>query len=352
MDDPNDPPSLAELGWSNHFASQLEIEEYETHQPARVTVVHRNAVETLSVSGAKRVPMSDSLAEGGVAVGDWVIIDSQDRSRLLERKSGITRKSAGTSREEQMIAANVDTLFVTTSCNADFNIARLERYLVMARQASVEPVILLNKADLVDRPQDFVKRLEKAIPQVIAESLDAKNAELVRKTLAPWCKSGQTVALVGSSGVGKTTLTNVLTGGREATQTVRQDDAKGRHTTTGRSMYAMLDGGWLIDTPGMRELQLLDVADGIDAVFDDLTTLTTQCKFHDCAHESEPGCAITQAIADGRLDPDRFKRWQKLLREDKYNSETVAQSRARMRKWSKQISQGKERSKHKRKGHD
>jgi ribosome biogenesis GTPase len=158
--------------------------------------------------------------------------------------------------------------------------------------------------------------------------LDAKRGD-VRAHLAPWCGPGQTVALLGSSGVGKTTIANALTGGAAAVQEVRDDDAKGRHTTTGRYLVAMTDGGWLIDTPGMREVQLSDAYDGIGLFFDDLTALSLTCKFRNCRHAGEPGCAVQGAIASGNLDPARLVRWQKLLAEDDTNTSTMETSALR-----------------------
>lgn len=164
--------------------------------------------------------------------------------------------------------------------------------------------------------------------------ISAKDAEDFAR-LETYCGRGQTIALVGSSGVGKSTIARGLTGLDIEIGDIREDDAKGRHTTTSRSMYQMSSGGWLIDTPGMRELALHDAAEGIATLFEDITELATQCKFTDCAHESEPGCAVKAALENGTLDPSRLERWRKLRAEDAHNSETIAESRARGRKFSK-----------------
>ena len=343
---------LADLGWSGRFQSQLGPAEVEHHFPARIREVHRNVLDTLSATGEIVVPLTPELTEGRVAVGDWLLIAPDGQARLLERKSQINRKAAGHVHYAQAIAANVDTLFIVTSCNNDFNLARLERYLVMAGQAGVEPIIVLTKADLADDPSHFRRDAERGLPGVFVETLVATDDTDVREKLGRWCRAGQTVALLGSSGVGKTTLTNTLTGRLEKTHAIREADAKGRHTTTTRSMHPMRDGGWLIDTPGMRELQLYDMAEGIETVFDDLAELADQCKFHDCAHETEPGCAIQGAISSGEVDQARFARWQKLLREDEINTESVAQAHTRARKRQQTYNQGKKRSKHKRQGYD
>tara|TARA_R110002073_G_scaffold213618_4_gene374030 strand:+ start:1691 stop:2722 length:1032 start_codon:yes stop_codon:yes gene_type:complete len=322
--------TLASLGWSPFFEAQRDADDIGT--PARVTAVHRASVTVLGPQGiATLLPPEQA---GDYAVGDWVLHDGTVITRLLHRQTEVSRRAAGEVAMRQLIAANVDTLAIVTSCNADFNVARLERYLAMAGAAGCLPLIVLTKADecadvdsYIDRAQDL-----SALASVIA--IDARDPEDAKR-LYPWCRNGQTLALVGSSGVGKTTLQNLLTGIEDATQGMREDDAKGRHTTTSRALRPTLAGGWLIDTPGMRELRLTDAAEGIDAVFGDLSELAQGCKFNDCAHESEPGCAIQAAIAAGTIDADRLARWQKLLREDEYNSESVAEARARNKKLGK-----------------
>ena len=341
--------SLPELGFSADFQSQLTPEEFETLVPMRVTEVHRSSVDALGEAGADRLPMTGLLADASVSVGDWILVDpaAKRAERVLVRKSEIKRRAAGEESVAQLIAANIDTLFIVSSCNADFNIARLERYLALARQAGVEPVVVLTKADLSEDPATYRQRVEDGVPGVFVETINATSAD-VADQLAPWCGKGKTVALLGSSGVGKTTLTNSLTGKGLLTQDIREDDAKGRHTTTARSMHKMISGGWLIDTPGMRELRLVDVADGVEQVFSDVTALLGQCKFTDCQHESEPGCAILAAIDAGDLDAERLKRWKKLQREEAFNTRSVAEKRAEFKKLSKKYADGKERAKMKR----
>ena len=342
--------TLPDLGWSNHFLSQLDLEEFETGTPARVTGVHRSLLDVLTTDGERRVALTPALAEGQPAVGDWLIIDATDHARLLDRKTVLTRRAAGSNPIPQPIAANIDTALITTSCNADFNPARLERYLALALQEGVTPVVVLTKADLADDPDDYRQRAEALHPGLFVETLNALDAEDTATRLSPWTGKGQTIVLMGSSGVGKTTIANALTGTIHATQDIREDDAKGRHTTTSRAMFRLSAGGWLIDTPGMRELRLMDAADGIDAVFDDLNELAATCRFSDCAHDTEPGCAIQAAIAAGDLDPARLTRWQKLQREDQFNSETVAERHARARTLGKMYRVGKARSSAKRGG--
>jgi ribosome biogenesis GTPase len=177
----------------------------------------------------------------------------------------------------------------------------------------------------------------KLLPNLMVEALDARSANSAAH-LAPWCTPGQTVALVGSSGVGKSTLINTLTGITHiATQGIREDDAKGRHTTTGRVLHRLPTGGWLLDTPGMRELQLTDVRSGLDEVFADIVTLADSCRFNSCQHETEPDCAVQEAISSGNLDADRLKRWRKLVAEEAYNTESLAERRSRDKVFGKMV---------------
>ena len=335
--------TLTDLGWSDHFARQLDGSEPGT--PARLTAVHRSLVAALSPDGP--LELIPGLAASDLAVGDWVLHDGAKVTRRLDPKTEIARRGAGEAASRQLVAANVDTLGIITSCNADFNPARIERYLALAAAADCLPLIVLTKADMAGDGRDYLRRAERISPLATALTLDARDPEDAAR-LTPWCRDGQTLALVGSSGVGKTTLQNHLTGLAEETAGIREDDAKGRHTTTHRALRRTLAGGWLIDTPGMRELGLADASEGIDTVFADLAELAADCRFRDCAHETEPGCAIRAAIAEGRLDEARLHRWQKLQREDRYNSETIAESRARHRSLHKMYAEGKAISRSKR----
>ena len=208
-------------------------------------------------------------------------------------------------------------------------------------------MIILTKADQCDDPCGYRREAERLSPLVTAVTLNAKDVDEARG-LDPWCRDGQTLALVGMSGVGKTTLQNALTGIEAETQSIREDDARGRHTTTVRQMRRTLADGWLIDTPGMRELGLYDAEEGISEVFADIEELSTQCRFRDCAHEGEPGCAVQAAVASGVLDAGRLERWRKLRVEDAIATETVAQSRARQKSRQKIYNEGKARSRDKR----
>jgi len=324
------------LGWSPFYMSQLELEELETLIPARIATVHRDRVMGFSEIGTLELTLDPGITTAAVGVGDWALCapDQHRLVRVLDRQTELTRGTEYHTGEKQLIAANLDTLFITSSCNNDFNPARLERYLALAHDAMITPVIVLTKADQCDDPDAYVDQARLLGRDLEVIAVDAKNDD-VPALLAPWCGKGQTVALAGSSGVGKTTLANALTGGNAATQDIREDDARGRHTTTGRSLHAMRTGGWLIDTPGMRGLGVAEVAFGIDATFPEISELAETCKFRDCDHETEPGCAVQAAIALGEIDPERLKRFKKLKRENEQATQTIAQARDRSRKLGK-----------------
>ena len=324
------------LGWSPYYMTQLDLDELETLTPARIATVHRDRVVGFSEIGTLELTLDPGITTAAVGVGDWVLCapDQHRLVRVLERQTELTRGTEYHTGEKQLIAANLDTLFVTSSCNNDFNPARLERYLALAHDAMITPVILLTKADQTDDPDSFVEQARALGRDLDVVVMDAKTDD-VPALLAAWCGKGQTVALAGSSGVGKTTIANALTGGDAATRAIREDDARGRHTTTGRSMHRMQSGGWLIDTPGMRGLGVAEVAYGIDATFPEISELAETCKFRDCEHETEPGCAVQAAIQTGAVDAERLKRFKKLKRENQYATETIAQARDRSRNLGK-----------------
>ena len=330
---------LAAFGWSNHFHQQLTPDEIARAFPVRVVAVHRNGLDVAAPDFEVRIPPFAGPAdddEAAPTVGDWLVLSAADHRpiRLLERKSLFKRKAAGTGRRTQLIAANVDTLLVVTSCNQDFNVARLERYLALAQEAGVMPVVVLTKADLVDDAARYLDGARRLLPGLVVEALDARGAEAAA-VLGGWCGPGETVALLGSSGVGKSTLVNALAGRAERTAPLREADAHGRHTPTGRSLPRLAAGGWLIDTPGMRELQLADAEAGVAAVFADIVALSGSCRFADCRHEAEPGCAVRAAIDAGTLDPGRLGRFRKLAAEEARNSEALHERRARERDFSR-----------------
>lgn len=315
--------SLTALGWSDHFAAQVAPDEGGL-VPMRVATVHRARMTAQSTHGPVRLRLSPHANTADHAVGDWILAepDTDMLIRRLERSTLLQRRTEG-GRGPQLIAANVDTLFIVTSCNEDLNPARLERYLALANEAGTRPVIVLTKADQVPDTAPYVDQvtgLQRGLPVV---TLNAKAPEAAL-TLAPWCGAGQTVALVGSSGVGKSSLLNTLADKApdeaQLTGAIREDDAKGRHTTTSRSLHAIVGGGWVIDTPGIRTLHVSDISVGLDLLFAEIAELAPECRFRDCTHAHEPGCAVQAAVAAGRLDQTRLDRWRKLSEENRANT--------------------------------
>ena len=338
---------LESLGWRGFFASQVDADTALV--PARVMAVHRGRVEVAGENYRDAIALTGNSAALAITVGDWVLVDRDGPriDRVLDRFGVFKRGAAGTSGTIQLIAANVDTLFIVTSANRDFNVARLERYLAVAHEAGAYPLIVITKADMAGSIEPYVARARALGDNLPVEAMDARDPGDV-ENLRPWCGPGQTVAVLGSSGVGKSTLINTLAGAGQDTREVREDDQRGRHTTTSRSMHGLPQGGWLVDTPGMRELRLVGSGDALDDVFSEITALAADCRFSDCRHEAEPGCAVRAAIDAGGLDQLRLERFRKLQAEDRRNSETVAERRARDRNLGqlyKSIQSGKRRLK-------
>lgn len=326
------PSTLERLGWQPFFAQQTSVEDLARTPPVRVTAVHRDRLQVQGADFDGTLPFRPD-----VTVGDWLLFD-RDRpaaSRLLGRKSLLKRRAPGTGRQIQLIAANADTAFIVSSCNQDFNLARLERYVSVVREAGVAPVILLTKPDLCPDPQRYAAEagtIAGDMPVVLVNAL----GDGPKTMLADWCGPGSSVVFLGSSGVGKSSLLNALSGRQvAATRASREDDDRGRHTTTGRHLHLLPDGCAVFDLPGMRELQLVDAEGGIASLFADLDSLARQCRFSDCRHETEPGCAVRAALDSGQIDSDRLARWRKLVREERFNSSSLAERKARERAFGK-----------------
>ncbi|KIN71331.1 ribosome small subunit-dependent GTPase A [Sulfitobacter guttiformis] len=319
----NSEHSLAALGWSPFFEEQRDAEEAHL-VPLRIATVHRARMSAQAQAGRVKPVLPHGMKTTDFAVGDWVLADPETGVivRRLERHALLQRKTDG-SHIPQLIAANVDTLFIVTSCNDDFNPARLERYLALANEAQTNPVIVLTKADKIENVAQYVTQAAALQRGLEVVTVNAKLPDAAT-ALARWCGAGQTVALVGSSGVGKSTLLNTLAdkSGDEAQLTggIREGDAKGRHTTTSRSLHEIAGGGWVIDTPGIRTLHVSDLATGLDVLFAEITELTPLCKFRDCTHAHEPGCAVLAAVKAGILDSARVDRWRKLSDENAANT--------------------------------
>jgi len=324
--------SLKTFGWNAFFGRSFAPFVSEGYSASRVAVQHKAQYELYTEYGELSAETTgrmqyDARGKGDLpVVGDWVVIrarEQEDKATIydiLPRKSKFSRKAAGTKTEEQIVAANIDTVFLVMGLDGNFNLRRLERYLVVAWESGADPVIVLNKADLCDDIEQKVREVESValgVPVVVVSAISNRGLDQVLAHV----KQGATGALLGSSGVGKSTIVNHLLG-RELlkTQEVRETDDRGRQTTTRRELIVLPSGGLLMDTPGMRELQLWGGEEGINDVFEDIAELARQCPFRDCQHGSEPGCAVQQALENGALDPRRFASYQKLQKEIAYLS--------------------------------
>ena len=339
--------SLQDYGLVPFFAQQLSLEDIEQERVARVIEVQRSLLTIFNGDEERSIQLGSSWhnapADERPTVGDWVVLDhnSQRIERVLERKSVFRRIAAGDRTEIQLIAANIDILFVITSCNEEFKESRLERYLALAVEAGVMPVVVFTKTDLTEDSDSYVKRVRKLNPDLPVELVNALDRSTFTGVEA-WIERGSTIALVGSSGVGKSTLLNSLAGKTvAATSTIREDDKKGRHTTTHRALYRLPNGGLVIDVPGIRELKIAEVDEALATVFDDIEAMSSHCRFKDCRHESEPDCAVRNAIANGELEERRLHNYRKLISENARNSASLAEKRSQDRAFAKLVKQVK-----------
>lgn len=334
------PTSLSELGWGHFFQQQMSLEEWEATTPVRVFALNRHLVDGVGARGRQQFALPHAWLKYPVeelpTVGDWLLLDGAGQpQRLLERISLFKRMASGRDTRVQLMAANVDTLFIVTSCNADFNLSRLERYLAMALDAGVEPVLVLTKIDLIDDVADFAVQARTLRPDLAVEAVNAKDVTVL-DILSPWCRSGKTVALVGSSGVGKSTLVNTLCSADvQEIGATREGDAKGRHTTTSRSLHLLPGGGLLLDSPGLRELQLSDCEVGVASLFAEIEAVARHCRFSDCCHQGEPGCAVTAAAERDEFDPRRLANYLKLRTEQDRANETLVEKRRKDKSFGK-----------------
>ncbi len=317
---------LSALGFGPFFEEQLSRPEHPDAIPARIAAEHRGGYVVWSASGAGRAQLSGKLrAQLEVkelpAVGDWVALKdapSPDRTTIIEhvlaRRTVFTRGTAGRQGRIQIVAANVDLVFAVCGLDADFNIRRIERYLARIWASGAQPAVILNKTDLCENAVARTAEVERhcpAVPVYLTSALRSEGLSMIRASI----RDGLTAAFVGSSGAGKSTLINALLGeDRMPTGEVRARDGRGCHVTTHRQLVMLAGGGLLLDTPGMRELQLVD-EDGLDSVFEDLSELSARCRFRDCRHNAEPGCAVMEAVTSGDLSVDRLEHYRKLERE-------------------------------------
>jgi ribosome biogenesis GTPase / thiamine phosphate phosphatase len=311
-------PLLHRLGWGDGWEAAFAEHRAAGLVPARVAIQHRGAYDLLHEQGEQRASAANRLVreEGLPAVGDWVGLDLTSNliEALLPRRTSISRKEVWQATREQILAANVDVAFLVQALPLDFNPRRLERYLAMAWESGAQPVVLLTKTDLVDDVQPYLDEVETiTLGSCPVHAVSARTGAGLDE-LCAWLEPNRTAVLLGSSGVGKSTIVNALVGEEIlATQEVRADDQMGRHTTTRRELILVPTGGVVLDTPGIRELQLWDA--DLEQTFGDIEETARRCRFSDCNHDREPGCAIREALADGSLASDRWQSYLKLQRE-------------------------------------
>jgi ribosome biogenesis GTPase / thiamine phosphate phosphatase len=310
--------NLHDLGWDDGFAAALE--PYDNCIPGRVSAQHRGEYDVLTEHRELRAFLAGRLrheaSSGGdlPAVGDWVALREQTIHAVLPRRSAFRRKVAWSKTEAQVLAANVDSVFVVTALDGDFNLRRLERYLTLAWESGASPALVLTKADLCADPLAALLEAEQValgVPAHVISNVTGEGLDELASYLAP----AQTVALLGSSGVGKSTLANRLLGQEAQATKEIAEDGRGRHTTTARQLLRLPGGALLVDTPGLRELQLWDADEGIQEAFADIDEIAAGCRFSDCAHTHEPGCAVQAAIDEGRLPRARLQSYRALQRE-------------------------------------
>jgi len=343
---------LRELGWDSFFESSFSTltRNHESVVPARVVAEHREIYRLAAARGELSAELLGKLRyqaetrEDLPVTGDWVAAQEFPGEAkgiihaVLPRRTRLARKAAGERTEVQLVAANVDTLFVVTSLNADFNPRRLERYVAFALESGVAPVIVLTKADLVPDPSPFVREVGLVAPGRAVHVISARTGaglDALREHLVP----GRTVAFVGSSGVGKTTLVNLFEGGTRAVREVRDGDDRGRHATTARELVVLPGGGLLLDTPGMRELTPWEGGEALSGTFSEIDALANGCRFRDCRHQGEPGCAVA-----GAVPPDRLASHAKLRRETERLAELRSSSASLVekRRWKNLMASARE----------
>jgi ribosome biogenesis GTPase len=343
--------NLEDLGYSGWFKSRVDDEKIATHSVARVTSVHKDSYTVTRGKEEIYAELSGNLLysiESAVdlpTTGDWVYADFYDNDShaiiygVFPRKTLLKRKTAGKLVDFQLIAANIDAALIIQSLNDNFNLRRLERYLVMVNETGIRPVVLLSKCDLVSKEEviEFKESVLATAPQAIVmqfSNLSGENIDSVTGLL----EKGHSYCLLGSSGVGKTTLLNSIIGNETfETRTVSKKQSKGRHTTTSRQLVRLDNGSMIIDTPGMRELGNISVDDGLDETFSDILDLSYKCRFGNCSHTNEKGCAILAAISAGELSERRYQNYLKMKREAEFNEMSYSEKRKKDKKFAKLI---------------
>lgn len=318
------------LGWDEFFANHFQSYAADGYAAGRVALEYKHFYRIYSEWGEVLGEIAGRLRHEALdredlpVVGDWVVIRRSPESdkvtihAVLPRKSKFTRKVAGFRTEKQIVGSNIDTVFLVTSLNQDFNPRRVERYLIVAWESGARPIIVLSKSDLCDEVEERTREIKAVVGDVPIHAVSVVKREGLDE-LARYLKAGQTVAFLGSSGVGKSTLVNYLLGREHLrVQEIRKHDGRGVHTTTHRELIVLPQGGLVLDTPGMRELQLWDGEGGLEIAFADIETVAAQCYFSDCRHQDEPRCAIREALAEGAIDAARYESYEKLKKELTY----------------------------------
>ncbi|HEQ98456.1 MAG TPA: ribosome small subunit-dependent GTPase A [candidate division Zixibacteria bacterium] len=345
--------NLSDIGWNDYFESLFHKYREKDLVPFRVSQEHKSRYVILGEAGELSAEISGKFRHEALgksdfpAVGDWVAVSPRPDEgtgtihAILPRKSAFSRKVAGNETEAQVVAANIDTVFLVSGLDNEFNPRRIERYLTLAWECGASPVILLNKSDLCEDVEAKVSELDSisfGIPIVPISARNRTGLDDLRKSIG----RGMTAAFLGSSGVGKSTIINGLLGyERQFVNEVREDDSRGRHTTTYRELIHLPGGGILVDTPGMREIQLWGDESGLSHVFDDIEAFASQCKYRDCSHNGEPGCAVEKALENGSLDKKRWSNYQKLQKELRFLAvrQDKKEARRQQREWDKKIRQ-------------
>ncbi|MCI5223411.1 MAG: ribosome small subunit-dependent GTPase A [Candidatus Electrothrix sp. AR4] len=342
---------LISIGYSDWFKNRVDNEKIAAHGVARIVSVHKDSY-TVSNGGEEIfAELSGNLLYGTESAsdlpttGDWVYADFYDDNThaiiygVFPRKTLLKRKTAGRLVDFQLIAANIDVAFIIQSLDDNFNLRRLERYLVMVNESEIEPIILLSKCDLI--PKEAIEEIKKKVLDIAPQTIVMEFSNLSRENIdsvASFLRAGFSYCLLGSSGVGKTTLLNSMIGDETyETQSVSKIQSKGRHTTTSRQLVCLENGAMIIDTPGMRELGSMSVDDGLDETFSEILELSQRCKFSNCSHSNEKGCAIFAAIKSGDLSEQRYQNYLKMKKESEFNQMSYLEKRNKDKKFAKMI---------------